>query len=249
MHELAAMDTLTALAASGMRSRMESLEMLANNIANASTGGYKSDREFYSLYAAPEADGPPWNTMPVIEQPWTDFSQGTLQPTGNDLDLALSGSGFFAVNGPGVPLYTRNGSFHLAPDGKLTTAEGYPVRGSDGADLTIGGVGPIQISSDGTITRDGNVAGKLDIADFTNTAELRKRGSQYFRAADNSQRRGVAAGTTVQQGHLEASNAGSSEAAVRLISIMRQFEMLQRAVSMGAEMDRRATQDVARVGS
>ena len=125
---------MTAIAASGLRARMESLDLLANNMANASTGGYKADREFYSLYAAPEAqaDSDSPTTMPVIERPWTDLSQGVLDTTGNSLDVALDGKGFFRVNGPNGPLYTRNGSFHLAADGTLVTADGYPVRGASG---------------------------------------------------------------------------------------------------------------------
>src|SRR6516162_1369593 len=95
------MDPMTAVAASGLRARMESLDLLANNIANASTGGYKADREFYSLYAAPETAGnDPSSTMPLIERPWVDHTQGVLRTTGNPLDVALSGKGFFAVNGP-----------------------------------------------------------------------------------------------------------------------------------------------------
>src|ERR1035441_9693053 len=95
------MDPMTAIAASGLRARMESLDLLANNIANASTGGYKADREFYSLYVAPETagnDSP--STMPLIERPWVDHAQGALRSTGNPLDVALSGKGFFSVNGP-----------------------------------------------------------------------------------------------------------------------------------------------------
>src|SRR6516225_2833133 len=101
------MDPMTAIAASGLRARMESLDLLANNVANASTGGFKADREFYSLYAAPESapvDPDPATTMPVIESHWTDHAQGVLQPTGNALDVALSGKGFFTVNGPTGPL-------------------------------------------------------------------------------------------------------------------------------------------------
>src|ERR1043165_9763334 len=127
------MDPMTAIAASGLRARMESLDLLANNVANASTGGYKADREFYSLYVGPEAaDSGSSSTMPVIERPWTDHSQGNVYTTGNPLDVAISGKGFFAVNGPSGPLYTRNGSFRLAPDGRLTTPEGYAVRGAGG---------------------------------------------------------------------------------------------------------------------
>ena len=111
---------MTATAASGLRARMESLDLLANNVANASTGGYKADREFYSLYVAPEAqDSDSPTTMPVIEKPWVDLSQGLLTTTGNSLDIALNGKGFFSVAGPNGPLYTRNGGFHLAAGGKL----------------------------------------------------------------------------------------------------------------------------------
>jgi flagellar hook-basal body protein len=163
---------------------MESLDLLANNVANASTGGYKADREFYSLYVAPEAQEEDAATMPVIERPWTDHSQGALQTTGNPLDLALSGKGFFAVQGPTGPLYTRNGSFHLCADGKLATVDGYAVNGSSGAPLTLRGAQPIEISGDGTVRQNGNVIGQLQVVDFTATAGLAKQGSNYFRVSD-----------------------------------------------------------------
>jgi flagellar basal-body rod protein FlgF len=132
------MDPMTATAASGLRARMESLDLLANNVANASTGGYKADREFYSLYLAPEAqDAGSSSTMPVVERPWVDLSQGLLAPTGNSLDVALNGKGFFSVAGPHGPLYTRNGGFHLASDGTLVTADGYAVRNTAGTSLTV----------------------------------------------------------------------------------------------------------------
>src|SRR5271165_4333912 len=98
------MDPMTAIAASGLRARMDSLDLLANNMANSSTGGYKADREFYSLYMAPEAQASGSSTtMPVVERPWTDLSQGLLTNTGNALDVALSGKGFFTVSGPNGP--------------------------------------------------------------------------------------------------------------------------------------------------
>jgi flagellar basal-body rod protein FlgF len=244
------MDPLTAVAASGLRSRMESLEMLANNVANASTGGYKSDREFYSLYAAPEADaeGIGSQTMPLIERPWTDLSQGILTSTGNPLDLALSGKGFFAVNGPSGTLYTRNGSFRLAQDGKLVTADGYAVRAAGGGDLLLPSSGPVDVSTDGTVSQAGNIIGQLDVRNLA-PAGVVKRGNNYFLPADPAVQPAAAPDTSVAQGQLEASNAGSAESAVRLIGIMRQFEMLQKAVSLGMEMNQHAIQDVAKVGS
>lgn len=240
------MDPLTAVAASGLRARMESLEMVANNVANASTGGYKSDREFYSLYVAPEAESETLTTMPVIERPWTDLSQGVLTSTGNPLDLAISGKGFFAINGPSGPLYTRNGSFRRANDGTLVTMDGYAVRAAGGGTLVLNAAGVVEVSSDGTVSQDGNAVGQIEIQDFPATGVV-KRGSNYFVADPSVQP--AASDASVSQGQLESSNAGGAESAVRLIDIMRQFEMLQKAASLGLEMNQQAIQNVAKVGS
>src|SRR5882724_12869806 len=130
------MDPLTSAAASGIRARIESLDMLANNIANTSSPGFKADREFYGLYLSEEAkDSPPGTTpgtMPVIERPWTDFSQGSITPTGNPLDLALTGKGFFVASGPAGPVFTRDGSFRVSKEGNLETLDGYSIQSLDG---------------------------------------------------------------------------------------------------------------------
>jgi flagellar basal body rod protein FlgG len=227
---------------------MESLDLLANNIANASTGGYKADREFYGLYVAPEAgDNVSQGSMPVIERPWTDYSQGVLHNTGNPLDVALDGKGFFSVAGPNGPLFTRNGSFRLAPDGRLTTQDGFAVRSRQGTSLLLDGTRSIQISPNGTVTQEGNVIGQLELADFTSTNGLAKYGGNYFRIADPKLRAVQASGATLAQGQLESSNTGSAEAAVRLVSVLRQFEMLQKAVTLGVEMNKHAIEEVAKV--
>ncbi len=109
------MDPLLINAASGMKARMESLDMLANNLANSGTNGFKADREFYTLFqSASENDG-----LPLIDKRWTDFSQGSILPTGNPLDLALDGKGFFALNSPTGVVYSRNGSFQISPTNQL----------------------------------------------------------------------------------------------------------------------------------
>jgi flagellar basal-body rod protein FlgF len=243
------MDPLTAIAASGLRARMESLDLLANNSANSSTSGYKADREFYSLYVAPEAQDAGSSTMmPLVESPWIDLTQGTLRSTGNSLDLALSGKGFFSVDGPNGTIYTRNGNFRLDPTGKLVTADGYPVRGASGA-VTLQASLPIDISSDGSIQQGGQTVGQLSVADFPGAAGLLKQGSNYFRAADPSQAPAAASGVSVEQGKLEDSNAGSAQAAISVVSVMRQFEMLQKAAQIGNDMGKQAIEQVARVGS
>src|ERR1700743_3092795 len=113
------MDAISTSAASGMRARMESLEMLANNLANVETGGFKADREFFSLYTGDDATSDPQtgdvSTVPVIESQWTDLSQGVIRQTANPLDFAIQGEGMFAVQTAGGVRYTRNGSFRLSP--------------------------------------------------------------------------------------------------------------------------------------
>jgi len=241
------MEPMTAIAASGLRARMESLDLLANNIANASTGGYKADREFYSLYVGSEAqEDDAANTMPLIERQWTDLSQGLVHPTGNALDLAIAGSGFFTVQGPNGPLYTRNGNFHLASDGRLTSQDGYSAQTASGTALTLSASQPVEILGDGTVRQGGASVGQLALANFADSAALVKQGSNYF-VADPAASTAVPAGTSVQQGQLEDSNAGPAEGAVRLVAVMRQFEMMQKAVLMGDEMSKQAIEQVAKV--
>jgi flagellar basal-body rod protein FlgF len=242
------MDELTISAASGMRARMDSLEMLANNLANAATSGYKSDREFYSLYVAPEAGGdglgPQPSTLPVIERHWTDLRQGTLTATGNALDLAISGTGFFAADGPSGRLYTRNGSFRISRAEVLTTADGYPLRTAGGEPVRTVSAAPVEVSAGGVVRQSGQVLGQLSIVTFDRPDVLVKAGGNYFQAGGAVA--APATGFEIHQGKLESSNVAAPESAVRLISLMRQFEMLQKAVSLGGEMNRRAIEEVAR---
>jgi flagellar basal body rod protein FlgG len=245
------MDALTIAAAGGLRARLESLDMLANNLANVSTPGYKVDREFYSLYLAPEALDPssynPYpTTLPLIERPWTDFRPGTIETTGNPLDLAISGPGFFVAEGPSGPLYTRNGAFRLTPDGVLVTQAGYPVRRAGGGRIQAAGAAPLEIRADGTVLQQGVELGRIELADFANPAALRKLPAGFFQAAAAAAPR--AAAGRLEQGRLESSNANAAEGAVRLVSILRQFEMLQKAITLGTEMNRKAVEEVARVG-
>ncbi len=250
------MDQIAATAASGLRSRMEALDILSNNLANSSTGGYKVDREFYSLYQgeqATPANGQQPTTLPVIQKAWTDFQQGLLTPTGNPLDLALEGKGFFTVDSPSGPLYTRNGAFKLSTTGVLTTMEGYPVRGvsppnSPPKKIQTVSQGPIEIASDGTVQQDGQDLGQIQLVDFANTSALEKVGSSYFRLTDPNLKATPAKDATVTQGKIENSNVAPAESAVRLVDLMRQYEMLQKAVTVAADMNKEAIDQVARVG-
>jgi len=245
------MDPLTAAAASGLRSRIESLDMLANNLANASTGGFKVDHEFYSTYIGQDSGDESESStgqMPVVQKPWTDFSQGTLQETGHPLDVALSGPGFFGLNGSSGPLYTRNGSFQLSSSGVLTSADGYPVRLQGGATLTVKSHAPLQIDRDGQIRQSGQLLGRLEITDFKDTGQLYKVGATNFRAGPGA---GAAPATKAQahQAALESSNVAVAESAVRLVTLMRHSEGLQKAINVATQMNQQSIAEIARVNS
>jgi len=245
------MDPLTSAAASGMRSRIESLDMLANNIANASAPGFKADREFYNLYMSPEAadspDGTTPATLPVIERQWTDFAQGVLTPTSNSLDLALNGKGFFVANSSSGHIFTRNGSFRLSSQGELETSDGHAVLDTNGKPIVVDNSRPIDIGPDGMVSQDGQQVAQVNVVDFKDPSALVKRGSNYFAVDLASISPDNAPQTEIIQGQLEAANSQPAESAVRLVNIMRQFESLQKAMTIGNDMNRRAVDEVAKV--
>jgi flagellar basal body rod protein FlgG len=247
------MDNLTIAAASGLRSRMESLDLLANNLANSATNGFKRDQEFYGVYSSADSDDPvnggSSSTLPTIEKQWTDFSQGTIQVTGNPLDIALDGDGFLAVNGPNGTLYTRAGNLQVLSSGALATNGGYPLRNTSGGTLQVAASQPITITSDGTVQQSGQSIGQIQIANFKSTSSLRKMGSTSFENTDIKNPPIAAANVVVQQGKIEGSNVPVAEAAMRLVGVMRQFEMLQKAIGVSNDMDTKTIQEVARVGS
>lgn len=243
------MDPLTIAAASGLRSRLESLDLLANNLANAATNGFKSDREFYNLYASAESRNSPagpLGTLPVIEKQWTDFSQGTLQVTGNPLDIALSDKGFLVVNGPNGPLYTRNGSLRVLGTGELATTEGFAIQTAGGNSIRLAPEKAVEILTDGTVRQDGQTLGKIHTVTFKSTDSLRKAGRTCFQNVDASNIP-TAADLQVQQGKVENSNVSIVEASMRLVGVMRQFEMLQKAIGISGEMNAKTIQEVAKI--
>ena len=247
------MDPITISAASGLRSRMESLELLANNLANAETSGYKTDHEFYGLYTSAESFNPLGadTTLPVVEKQWTDFSQGTLTSTGNTLDIGLSGRGFLVVNGPSGPLYTRNGNLKIAPNGEITTSDGYTLRsaGTNGQPIRIAGSKPIEVSPSGVVRQDTQTLGQFELVDFKSTDSLKKLTGAAFQNTDPLNLPAAASNVQIQQGKLETSNVTVPEAAIRLVGVMRQFEMLQKAVTLDSQMNQSGVQEVARVTS
>lgn len=234
----AAMDPLLITAASGMKARMESLDMLANNIANSGTAGFKADQEFYSVFR---------DELPVVDSRWTDFSQGTVMPTGNPLDLSLEGKGFFALNSPAGVVYSRGGSFRISGAGQLSTAEGYTLRNTrnNGQPIAVDPAQAFTVDREGIVRQNGQELGQIEVGNFEDAARsLSKLGNSYF--SSGTAPATAAVGLTVRQGALEQSNVPVADAAIQLVGVMRQFEMLQRAMALGAEMNKRAVDEVSR---
>lgn len=247
------MDAFSISAASGMRARLESLEMIANNLANQSSPGFKADREFYSTYIAPEAQQPEDQdvvvspTAPVIERHWTDLGQGAFRATSEPFDFALEGNGFFRVRGPQGELLTRNGNFRLTRTGQLETQDGFAVLDQAGQPINLNPNQAVGVSASGEIRQAGVVAASLGVVEGPGPAGLAKRAGTYFMLNPGTAT-APAKDTRVHQGRLESSNLAPAEGAVRLIQVMRQFESLTKALQIHGEMNRRAD-DVARASS
>jgi flagellar basal-body rod protein FlgF len=244
------MDAISTSAASGMRARMESLEMLANNLANVETGGFKADREFFSIYTGDDASADPQTgdipTLPLIQTHWTDLAQGNMINTSNPFDFAIDGDGLFAVDTKGGVRYTRNGNFRIGAGGTLTTADGSTVRAQGGGPIQLEPGLPVEVLPDGTVQQAGQVAGQLELSAF-DKGGLDKMGANYFVPLEGVKARPATG--AVLQGKLEQSNVGAAESSVRLVAIMRQFEMLQKAMNIGNELNRKAIEEVARVAA
>lgn len=253
------MDSGYYSACSALKAHTAALEFAANNIANISTTGYRGQiPSFESLLVQTGRQGNvrPGNVLPVsawdrmsnelaaLNGARADLAQGNLEHTGNPLDFAVEGPGFFAVQAKGGTLYTRNGSFRIAANGQLQTPAGDTVLGSDGP-ITVPR-GTLSISPDGTISVNGAVAGKLRVVEFTSGAMVTPAGASYYSAPAPAAK--PALGSLVRQGMLESSNVSPVAAMVGLISAQRQAEMVERAMSeYFSDFNRIAVEDLPKV--
>ena len=251
------MDSTTSILASGLRARAESLDIVANNLANSGTPAFKSEMERYTLYGSEEAvnanGGPDFTGLsPDLKQSWINFTQGVLESTSRPLDLALDGSAYFVTESPSGNLLTRNGSFQIGTDGQLRTKEGFKVKLTlpEGRPLPpnfrFAPARQLDIDRQGVLHQDNTALARVELMEPANREQLRKAGDSYFAISDvTSLKR--AAGVEVHQGWLEKSNADPATGGIQLVKISRQFEMLQKALQLHGEMSKRSTEEVGRV--
>lgn len=237
-------------AVSGSLAAVNKLDVLANNLANATTPGYKKDRiRFESVLAsagtAGADDGVQESPMLVQEAFSVDFTAGDIKHTGNTFDLALDGDGFFVVNTPEGKAYTRQGNFRIDANGKLVTSDGYEVLGG-GAPILIRG-GSVSFDPQGKMFVEGVETGRIDVVDFPQPYELSKAGSALFvpKTPDAASR--AATGTKVMQGKLEGSNVNAVEEMVRMIEATRSSESCQRLIQNYDQMTSKAVNELGKV--
>ncbi len=236
-----------------MRARLEALDLIANNLANAATAGFKADWEAYTTYlgadseaAALSGTGVAQASAPMLERHRTDMRQGVLVDTSDSSDLALSGRGFFLVEGEGHSFLTRAGRLRVAKDGRLLTPEGYEFVTVEPRRIRADPAQPVTVEKDGTVSQNGVALGKLRVVEADLERTARKEGGYFLLDKTALPDLKPAAGE-VMQAKIEASNVSAAESGVRLIQILRQFEALQRAIQLGGEMGRRAVEEVAKV--
>lgn len=223
-------------AVSGSIAQMRRLDVATQNLANLKTPSFKGQRLAFSEMLPPEPAPERSGGLVAIAEQRTDFSQGELQRTGNDFDLALDGKGFFVLGGRSGPRYTREGTFTLAVDGTMVNSSGEPVLGEGGPVLEEGQ--PIRISghkveitAEGVVRTEEGEMGRLRVVRFADPRALSKEARGVYRAPEDVKPE-PAAEYRVLQGTVEQSNVSPIDAMVALITIHRQFEAYSKVMQM-----------------
>jgi flagellar basal-body rod protein FlgG len=201
------------------------LEIVANNIANALTPGFKASRPvvIHNTYGDSNQQDQVQATSVNVSDSYVHFSDAPLVETGSVFDLALEGAGFFVVQTPQGNMYTRNGQFSLNQDKKLVTMSGNFVVGESGGEITIDGR-DVRIETDGTIFVDKVRVDRIKVADFKSLKELRNFGMNLFVNTDSNNVEVPAEAYTVKQGFYEASNVDIMKEMVEMINALRAYE-------------------------
>jgi flagellar basal-body rod protein FlgF len=245
------MDSGYYAAMTGLVARTEALDTAASNLANSQTPGYRAEREFFrSVLLGPDAFdsqlGQTLNNFGLLGGDRLSMAQGPLEQTGNPLDLAIEGQGFFAIQTANGIRYTRDGGFHRARTSQLVTAVGEPVLSAAGQGISVP-PGEVSVGSDGSLSVNGGVVASVGVFDFPASAALTPEGANRY-VAPPSVTAVPAKNATVHQGAIESANQDVVEGTVDLIAMQRQAEMMQRALTVfHTEFNKIASEDLPRV--
>lgn len=230
----------------GMKSEQNRLDMVANNLANAATVGYKeqnvTNQAFDDVFVTKVRDASEaYNNRRIgtirpgvkLGESYTNYGQGSLRQTSNTYDMALEGSGFFSLAvtdkaGNTSTQYTRNGAFTLTEDGFVVDSEGNHLLGEAGEICIPENASEVVVNEDGTIYADGTYVDKVMLTDFQNYDDLTKLGDTRYQALDGAAT--VPAGAMIKQGYTEQSNVNVVSEMVEMISVTRAYEANQKVI-------------------
>jgi flagellar basal-body rod protein FlgF len=226
------------------------LDVVANNIANADTTGFKVEQLLVGEEIGARARNDnirPGASFVLDHGVGRDFGQGSLRQTSRPLDFGIEGEGaFFALKDGQGDAYTRDGAFTMDPEGKLVTEAGAAVQG-DGGDIILDpALGEPSVGADGTITQNGQIMGRLTVVRFDTLAALSKGGDGLYRNSSNAQPL-EATDARVRQGMLESSNVNPIVEITNLIEIQRAYESISRMIDNTNELSRSAVERLGRV--
>lgn len=221
------------------------MEIVANNVANMNTPGFRGQNLIFSEFISDPkgADDPLSFVFDRGQYQITD--PGPVQFTGNSLDIALEGPGFIGVQSPGGEIaYTRAGNFEMAPDGALITAAGFPVADAGGATITVpAGSTEIKIDDNGFVSNQDGQIGQIMIVEFENIQQLNPMGNNLY---ETDAATAPPEDTVVKQGHLEGSNVKPVVEMTRMIDTLRSFQSLQKVLQTENERLRDAIEQLTR---
>jgi flagellar basal-body rod protein FlgF len=245
------MDSGYYAAFAGLMARTQALDTAASNLANAQTVGYRAEREFFrSVLLGPDGEdsqlGQTVNAFGLLGGDRLSMAQGTLELTGNALDLAIEGEGFFQIQAANGLRFTRDGGFHRSQKGLLVTATGEPVLSVDGQPVQLP-PGEVSVGADGVVSVAGGVVNTIGVFTFPPGTQLTAEGAnRYLPHRDVAPILTKAA--AVHQGSLESANQDAVQGTMDLILMQRQAEMMQKALTVfHTDFNKFAAEDLPRV--
>ena len=234
------------IAVSGAQAEMRHLDVIANNLANANTPGFKADRMNFRevLAQSTVSDDEQDRRFVEVSGTHTDLKAGTLRSTGNPLDLAILGEGFLKVNTPRGERITRGGSFMQASDGTIMTASGHPLLDTGGQPVRISpSGGSVHVDGNGVLSQGKRIVADLAFVEVNDPAALRKEDSGLFATEPDNLRR--AETSQLQQGAIEESNGNPIRTMVALVETQRHFDTLHRAIETYKDLDSKVTRIIS----
>ena len=254
------MESLESISLSRMSTMTRQIEIIANNIANANTTGYKAARMFFSEYLQDAGT----DALSYVHGYGTirDYSNGSLQFTNNPLDVAIDGEGFFVVNTGEGERYTRNGHFRVDEqrqivanedetysekrERRLVTADGYPVLSEQNAPIVIPNVDNVEISPEGLIKVNGKVIERINLVTFENPQALSQAEAGLFKTDEIPI---PIEAPKIIQGALEESNVQAVVELTQMIEVMRSFQASQKLIQDDDDAKRKAIRTIAGVAA